>query len=206
MDQYTVTQAMSEEFKRQVLIEKAYLMFVNGREHNVFVDDIGVFYVGGKIALHKIVMLVDRPGRGGASIRIVSPNEESHAIAPGEELLHSEPCVVPSTNLNLQIKMDKIDLVEDQWRPVLTARTFDMDGLVIPSVLCDIIPSFRKYLSKTRDSFSSVDQSVTIHMPPPKPISREEQCKLTLPKKLTPTLSICEDDMYEDNSEESSGN
>lgn len=155
---------MAREMKERVNAKKAYLMFVNGREHNIYVEDVGNFYIGGKIALHKIAMLIDRPGRGGIVVKFVSPNEESHAVACGEDLKISEPCILPSKNLNLQIRLDRVDLVEDQWRPVVDSSVMDSDGNPIPSALCEVIPSFKKYLSADGTAFVGT----ILPAPPPK--------------------------------------
>jgi len=151
---------MASEMKARVHAKKAYLMFVNGREHNIYVEDVGNFYIGGKIALHKIAMLIDRPGRGGVVVRFVSPNEESHSVAPGEDLLLSEPCILPSKDLNLQIRLDRVDLVEDQWRPVVDNSVMDSEGKPIPSALCEVIPSFKRYLSPDGQTFAGTIVSV----------------------------------------------
>jgi hypothetical protein len=151
---------MAREMKEKVRVKRAYLMFVNGREHNIYVEDVGNFYIGGKIALHKIAMLIDRPGRGGVVVRFVSPNEESHSVAPGEDLLLSEPCILPSKDLNLQIRLDRVDLVEDQWRPVVDNSVMDGDGKPIPASLCEVIPSFKRYLSADGAAFVGVIAAV----------------------------------------------
>jgi len=207
--------SMANEMRDRVPIDKAYLMFVNGREHNIFVQDVGTYYVTGKIALHKIAMLVNRPGRGGVSIRLVSPNEESHSIAPGEELLHSEPCIVPSKDLNLNIRIEKIDLVEDQWRPVLFDQEidkqgyplepvlFDKIGQIVPSALCEIIPAFKPYLSKDGNTFYDGRKEAVSNMPPPRPISREAHVSTPSIGRTKPILVLQDNENPDEDSDDS---
>jgi hypothetical protein len=125
--------------------KKVYVLIINGREHNVYITEIGEYYVKGRVAQNKLVMLVNRPGRGGVVVKVVLPQDEKNAVGPGDELLHSAPCVVPSPNLWIRIKLDDISVVEDPWRPMLDDSVFAKDGTINNQALCQIIPSLRNY-------------------------------------------------------------
>ena len=124
---------------------RVYVLIINGREHNVYVESIGQHYLFGRVALNKVAMLIDRPGRGGVVAKVVLPQDEKTAIGPGDDLLHSAPCVVPSDKLNIRIKLEDISVVEDPWRPMLSNDVFNEDGNVNPSKLCEIMQDFKEY-------------------------------------------------------------
>lgn len=134
----------SHELAGGLVIDRAYVLIIGGREYNVYIEEIGGFYIFGRVAQNKVVVLIDRPGRGGAAAKVVSPQEEKGAVGPGDELLHSEPCVVPSKNLHIRIKLESIDIVEDPWRPLLRDDVFS-SGIVNPEALCKAIPAFKPY-------------------------------------------------------------
>ena len=136
---------MGYELDSKTKSNRVYVLIINGREHNVYVESIGTYYLFGRVALNKVALLIDRPGRGGVISKVVAPQDEKTAIGPGDDLLHSVPCVVPSDKLNIRIKLEDISVVEDPWRPMLPNNVFEEDGNVNPSKLCEIIPDFKQY-------------------------------------------------------------
>lgn len=134
----------SEELIQLINTDRAYVLIINGREHNVYITGIGEHYVDGRVAQNKVVVLVNKPGRG-VEVKVVLPQDEKNSVGPGDELLHSAPCVVPSPTLGIRIKIDEISVIEDPWRPMLDDRAFLKDGTIDNKILCQIIPSLRNY-------------------------------------------------------------
>jgi hypothetical protein len=122
------------------------VLIVSGREHNVLVQHVGAHVIG-RVALNKVAMLIDRPGRGGPVVKVVSPNDEKSAIGPGDELLHSEPCVVGSSP-RIMVSIESIDIYEEPWRPFLPDSAFLADGSVDCDALCEAMPAFADYRVK----------------------------------------------------------
>lgn len=134
----------AQELAANIPEGKPCVLIVGGREHNVIIERIGETYVIGRVALNKVVVLVNRPGRGGALAKVVNPQDEKSAVGPGDELIHSEPCVVGS-HPRIRVKISSVDIFEEPFRPFLPYSALLTDGVVDPDVLCKAIPSFSRY-------------------------------------------------------------
>ena len=135
---------MTDELRNQIEEGKPYVMIVGGREHNVIVERIRFAYISGKVGINKVAMLISRPGRGETIVKVVHPQDERSSVWPGDELLHSEPCVVASSK-GIHMKIDSVEIFEEPWRPYLPATAFKEDGSVDTDVLCKSIPAFDEY-------------------------------------------------------------
>jgi len=138
----------SSELRNNIVTNKAYIIIIDGKEFNVYIENVGDYYITGRVAMNKVVMLVDRPGRGGTVVKLVSAQEEAQAIGPGDCLLHSEHCVVASKTLKMVIRINSVDAIEDHWRNLLTDDVFD-DEKINPEKLCKTMPVFQEYLDDT---------------------------------------------------------
>lgn len=146
---------LGAELSDTIECKKSYVIIVNGREHNVYVEHIGKNYISGRVALNKIAILVDRPGVGMAVAKVVLPQDEKNAIGPGDDLIHSEPCVVPSLDLKICISIKDISVIEDPWRLMLPDCALNQDGGVDPEILVQAIPSFGQYFVKGKGFVAS---------------------------------------------------
>lgn len=122
----------------------AYVLLIEGREHNVFVEKITDIYVVGRVALNKTVMLVSQPAKHRTIAKLVDQNA-SGAVGPGEELLMSEECVTPSKTLKIRVRISSVDIIEDPWRPLLPSEAVGVDDIVEPKALCDAMPAFKSH-------------------------------------------------------------
>lgn len=138
------------ELSDTIECKKSYVIIVNGREHNVYVEHIGQNYISGRVALNKIAILIDRSCLGIVVAKVVLPHDEKNAIGPGDDLIHSEPCVVPSLNLKICISIKDISVIEDPWRPMLPDDAISQDGSVDAEILVQRIPSFGQYFVEGR--------------------------------------------------------
>jgi hypothetical protein len=133
------------ELEQKTDTNKIYVLIINGREHNVYIESIGQYYLFGRVALNKVAVLIDRPGRGGATIKVVLPQDEKNAVGPGDDLIHSVPCVVPSCKFRIRIKLEDVSVIEDPWRPMLLDEVFNQDGSINEEKLCEALPEFKQY-------------------------------------------------------------
>jgi hypothetical protein len=138
----------SAELRENTKVGRAYVFLIHGREHNVFVETVGNYYFIGRVALNKVVMLINKLTVGKTIVKVVDQSDEQTAVGPGEELVHSEPCVIPSKTLVIRVKIEDVSIAEDPWRPLLGDAAFDKDGSVIPEELCNMIPAFKSYYVK----------------------------------------------------------
>ena len=134
----------ASEIYELITLCKPCVLLVNGREHNVIIEKIGNHYIHGHVSQNKVVMLIDRPGRGGSVVKVVSSNDESAAVGPGDELIHSEPCVV-STKYKITIAIESVDIFEDPWRPFIPPSVFGEEGVANCEELCNAIPALKAY-------------------------------------------------------------
>ena len=140
--------SFGSELSGEMETSRAYVLLVNGREHNVFVESIGSNYFVGRVALNKTVALVSCQAKGIVEARLVdSVGHES--VGPGEDLLLSEECVTPSKTLKIRVRIDQVDIVEDPWRPMLDDKFVTKDGsgreIVDPDSLCLAMPAFKAH-------------------------------------------------------------
>jgi hypothetical protein len=138
----------ANELNENIKCGRAYVVLINGREHNMLVEKVGSYFLLGRVALNKVVMLINKLTVGKTIVKVVDQSEEQTAVGPGEELVHSEPCVIASKTLGIRVKLDDISIVEDPWRPLLGDSAFNEDGSVIPEELCNMIPAFKSYYVK----------------------------------------------------------
>ena len=153
----TIGQVASEpatELRQYLKENKAYVLIIGGKEYNVYIDKIGSHYLFGRVSQNKVALLIDRPGRGGTVTKIVDPQEEMSAVGPGDELIYSEPCVVPSQTLRIRVKLDDVSIIEDPWRPMVGDNVFTSNG-IDTNALCEAIPAFSAYKKSENGEFSS---------------------------------------------------
>jgi hypothetical protein len=127
----------------------AYVMFIDGGQHNVFVESFSDNYIIGKVALNKMVMLVSKPGKKTTFAKLVDSGARGD-IAPGEELLMTEECVTPSKTLHIRVKTSSVSIIEDPWRTLLPSEAVGDDGFIDPKALCAAMPAFKEYYVEGR--------------------------------------------------------
>lgn len=148
---------VANELAQTITPNKVYVLMVGSREHNIYIEHIGNFYISGRVAQNKVAVLVDRPGRGGAMIKIILPQDEKTVIGPGNELLHSEPCVVPSQTLRARFLIDDVSVIEDPWRPMIPDSVFLKNGEIDANELCLALPAFQQYNVKGKGFVGNPD-------------------------------------------------
>ena len=122
----------------------AYVVLVEGREHNVFVEKITDSYIIGRVALNKAVLLISQPAKHRTIAKLVDQNS-ARDVGPGEELLFSEECVTPSRTLKIRVRISDASVIEDPWRPMLPSEAIGIDDVVDPKALCDAMPAFKAH-------------------------------------------------------------
>ena len=167
---WTTAHEASHELKTKLVVGRPYVLIVGGREHNVLVEEVGEAYIFGRVALNRVVALIDRPGRGGAVVKVVAPQDEKSAVGLGDELVHSEPCVIGSKP-GIRISIKSVEIFEDPWRPFLPESAFLCDGSVDPAALILAIPAFAEYYI-TGQGFSGSPAAWT--KPTPKFVTMED--------------------------------
>lgn len=159
--------SQSAEFASEIEAGRAYVLLINGREHNVRVDKVGGHYLFGVVALNKVLLLIDRKGAGKAIVKVVMPQDEKTAVGPGDELFHSVPVVVPSDSLKIRVKLDSIDVVEDPWRTFIGNDIVNAKGeLVDEDKLLETLPALSGYYVKGRGFVRNPDVWATPQVQP----------------------------------------
>jgi hypothetical protein len=158
--------AAGKELGADIVPGRAYLLMIGGREHNVCISSVGPRYIFGHVAINKTLLLIDKKGAGNSVARLVLPQDEKGAIAPGDELFHSLPVVTRSESLKIRVRLDAIDVVEDHWRPFLDNETVSPEGKVIDDErLLATLPALASYYVKGRGFVRNPD--VWLGVPPP---------------------------------------
>ena len=151
MSKFTMIDSLAlDVLKSDIVLDKAYVLLIGGREHNVCVTSIGAGYIFGRVAINKVLLLIDRKGSGNSIAKVVLPQDEKSAVGPGDELFHSVP-VVTASPFKIRLKVDAIDIIEDPWRTFLSDEIVSQDGKILDEEkLLDALPSLSGYYVKDR--------------------------------------------------------
>ena len=140
---------MDKYLEKNLILERAYVLLINGREHNVYITSIGSNYIFGFVAINKLFLLIDKKNTAYLDTAVVLPQDENSVVGKFDELLLAIPIVTVSPNLKIRVKIDKIDIIEDPWRPLVDHLMISPDGKIIDyTLLINAIPSLRQYYVK----------------------------------------------------------